>query len=76
MAEWGEGVYDDVMLGDMVYDEEEETYFFPCPCGDKFFITLVSLPFVASNLVLTPFCVGRAVRRGGNSHMSKLLACN
>jgi hypothetical protein len=42
MAEWGEGIYDDVALEDMEWVEEEETYFYPCPCGDKFFITLVS----------------------------------
>jgi hypothetical protein len=35
-------VYDDVEIEDMDFDEEKKTYFFPCPCGDKFFITLVS----------------------------------
>lgn len=34
-------VYDDVEIEDMEYDEEKKTYYYPCPCGDKFFITLV-----------------------------------
>ena len=34
-------VYDDVEIEDMDFDEEKQTYFYPCPCGDKFFITLV-----------------------------------
>ncbi len=34
-------VYDDVEIEDMDFDEEKKTYYFPCPCGDKFFITLV-----------------------------------
>jgi diphthamide biosynthesis protein 3 len=31
--------YDEIEIEDMTYDEEEETYYFPCPCGDKFQIT-------------------------------------
>jgi hypothetical protein len=34
-------VYDDVEIEDMDFDAEKQTYYFPCPCGDKFFITLV-----------------------------------
>lgn len=37
------GVYDEVKLGDMEYIAEEETWLYPCPCGDKFFITLDEL---------------------------------
>ena len=37
------GVYDDVEIEDMEYDVEKETFFYPCPCGDKFFITLAEL---------------------------------
>jgi len=35
------GIYDEVEIEDMAYDEVMETYTFPCPCGDKFFITKV-----------------------------------
>ncbi|KAJ3302201.1 Diphthamide biosynthesis protein 3 [Kappamyces sp. JEL0829] len=31
--------YDEIEIEDMTFDEELETYFFPCPCGDKFQIT-------------------------------------
>jgi hypothetical protein len=36
-------IYDDVEIEDMDFDEEKQTYYYPCPCGDKFFITLVRL---------------------------------
>ncbi|VDN19574.1 unnamed protein product [Dibothriocephalus latus] len=32
-------LHDEVEIEDMEYDEDEETYFYPCPCGDKFQIT-------------------------------------
>ncbi|KAJ1723514.1 Diphthamide biosynthesis protein 3 [Coemansia erecta] len=35
--------YDEVELEDMVFDEEEDKYTYPCPCGDKFEITLDEL---------------------------------
>ena len=34
-------VYDEIEIEDMAWDAEKETLFYPCPCGDKFFITLV-----------------------------------
>lgn len=37
-------IYDDVEIEDMDYDEEKQMFFYPCPCGDKFFITLVRGP--------------------------------
>lgn len=33
--------HDEVEIEDFEYDEESETYFFPCPCGDQFQITKV-----------------------------------
>jgi diphthamide biosynthesis protein 3 len=35
--------YDEVEIEDMEYNEEEQTYYFPCPCGDRFQITLEEL---------------------------------
>ena len=37
------GFYDEVDLGDLEYDAQEETYYYPCPCGDNFFITVDDL---------------------------------
>ncbi|XP_060598388.1 diphthamide biosynthesis protein 3-like [Ruditapes philippinarum] len=31
--------HDEVEIEDMEYDEETETYYYPCPCGDRFEIT-------------------------------------
>ncbi|TMW65044.1 hypothetical protein Poli38472_009211 [Pythium oligandrum] len=36
-------VYDEVEIEDMEYNAEEQVYYYPCPCGDKFFITLEEL---------------------------------
>ena len=38
-----EVVYDQVDLDEMDFDEENETYYYPCPCGDRFFITIEQL---------------------------------
>jgi len=35
--------YDDVDLIDMDFNASEETYKYPCPCGDDFFITVDDL---------------------------------
>ena len=31
--------HDEIELEDFEYDEDEETYYYPCPCGDRFQIT-------------------------------------
>jgi predicted SprT family Zn-dependent metalloprotease len=36
-------VYDDVEIEDMEFDSAKQTFYYPCPCGDKFFITLREL---------------------------------
>jgi hypothetical protein len=36
-----EGVYDEVEIEDMEFDEEKKIYTYPCPCGDKFVISEV-----------------------------------
>jgi hypothetical protein len=35
-----EGVYDEIEIEDMDFDEEFGQFFYPCPCGDRFMITL------------------------------------
>ena len=39
----GGSVYDEIEIEDMEYDDVEQTYYYPCPCGDKFFIVLEDL---------------------------------
>ncbi|KAI0218650.1 diphthamide biosynthesis 3 [Lamellibrachia satsuma] len=31
--------HDEIEIEDMEYDDEKETYYYPCPCGDRFEIT-------------------------------------
>ncbi|XP_008292551.1 diphthamide biosynthesis protein 3 isoform X3 [Stegastes partitus] len=31
--------HDEVEIEDFEYDEDAETFYFPCPCGDRFAIT-------------------------------------
>lgn len=42
--------HDEVEIEDFEYDEESETYFYPCPCGDQFEITKVCEAAVFSDL--------------------------
>lgn len=35
--------YDEIEIEDMEYNSKLETFFFPCPCGDVFQITLEEL---------------------------------
>ncbi|KAK4213615.1 hypothetical protein V8F33_001924 [Rhypophila sp. PSN 637] len=36
-------VYDEVEIEDMTFDETLQIYHYPCPCGDKFEISLADL---------------------------------
>ncbi|XP_068719179.1 diphthamide biosynthesis protein 3-like isoform X1 [Montipora capricornis] len=38
--------HDEVEIEDFEYDEETETYFYPCPCGDQFQITKVGTTYL------------------------------
>jgi len=33
--------HDEIEIEDFEYDDEEDTYYYPCPCGDRFQITKV-----------------------------------
>jgi len=35
--------YDEIEIEDMEFDEDSRTYFYPCPCGDRFQITKAQL---------------------------------
>ena len=34
-------MYDEIDLEDMSWSPGDRTFYYPCPCGDKFFISLV-----------------------------------
>ncbi len=33
-------IYDEIEIEDMTWDLEKATFFYPCPCGDRFFLPL------------------------------------
>ena len=33
-------VYDEIEIEDLDFDTDNQTFYYPCPCGDKFQITL------------------------------------
>lgn len=35
-------IHDEIEIEDFEYDKEEEIYYYPCPCGDRFQISKVS----------------------------------
>lgn len=39
--------YDEIEIEDFEYDSDEDTYYYPCPCGDRFQITKVCCEFHA-----------------------------
>uniref|UniRef100_U5EXP7 Diphthamide biosynthesis protein 3 n=1 Tax=Corethrella appendiculata TaxID=1370023 RepID=U5EXP7_9DIPT len=47
--------HDEVEIEDFEYDDEEEIYYYPCPCGDRFQVTKEEL--IAGEEVATcPSC--------------------
>lgn len=38
--------HDEIEIEDFEFDDEEEMYYYPCPCGDRFEISKVSAPTV------------------------------
>lgn len=38
-----DNIYDEVEIEDMDFDEETQLFQYPCPCGDKFQISLEEL---------------------------------
>lgn len=57
--------HDEIEIEDFEYDEEEEIYHYPCPCGDRFEISKVIFEvifyyvFYAQNSNKNKFHVGR-----------------
>ena len=49
------GIYEDVPIGDMSYDADEQLYQYQCPCGDLFEITLEEL-YDGEDIAPCPSC--------------------
>ncbi|CAI4217197.1 unnamed protein product [Parascedosporium putredinis] len=48
-------VYDEIEIEDMTYDADRELYTYPCPCGDRFEISLFDLRDEA-DIAVCPSC--------------------
>ena len=49
------GIYEEVEIEDMSFDPESLMYTYPCPCGDKFEISLEEL-YDEEDIGLCPSC--------------------
>lgn len=47
--------YDEIEIEDMEYDDENETYYYPCPCGDRFVITQTEIDD-GEEIAMCPSC--------------------
>jgi hypothetical protein len=43
MATDEENIYDVIEIEDLDFEPRNKTFYYPCPCGDKFAITLVRI---------------------------------
>jgi len=50
--------YEEVEIEDMQYDAESQNYTYPCPCGDKFVITLEDM-YDGEDIGICPSCTLR-----------------
>lgn len=70
--------YDEIEIEDMDFDKDSSTYYYPCPCGDRFQISL-QVPSVLRQICVIKnidnFFSGLEKWRGGGS-LSKLLFDN
>ncbi|RZB41718.1 DPH3 -like [Asbolus verrucosus] len=47
--------HDEIEIEDFEYDEEEEIYYYPCPCGDRFQISKEEL-LAGEEVATCPSC--------------------
>lgn len=47
--------HDEIEIEDFEYDEETDSYYFPCPCGDRFVITKLDLQVSTSTEWMNSF---------------------
>ncbi|KAH6645910.1 hypothetical protein BKA67DRAFT_663788 [Truncatella angustata] len=56
MADEEVAVYDEVEIEDMTFDEAQQIYTYPCPCGDQFQIALADLEDESTDIAVCPSC--------------------
>ena len=51
-------IYEEIEIEDMVFNQEQEVYYYPCPCGDEFNISLEEL-YDGEDIASCPSCTLR-----------------
>lgn len=49
-------IYDEIDLEDMQFDQESNLFTFPCPCGDRFEVSLDDLINGVTEIATCPNC--------------------
>jgi diphthamide biosynthesis protein 3 len=49
-------IYDEIEIEDMTFDPRLQIYHYPCPCGDRFEISLQSLKEGETDIAVCPSC--------------------
>ncbi|TKA74762.1 Diphthamide biosynthesis protein 3 [Friedmanniomyces simplex] len=56
MAATADNIYDEIEIEDMTYDATLQIYHYPCPCGDRFEISLDDLREGETDIGVCPSC--------------------
>ena len=49
-------IYDEIEIEDMTFDARLKIYHYPCPCGDRFEISLADLRGAEMDIAVCPSC--------------------
>ena len=50
-----ENIYDTIEIEDLDFEKSNKTFYYPCPCGDKFAITLKQI-YAGYDIAECPSC--------------------
>jgi len=51
-----ENIYDEIEIEDMTWDSALQLYHYPCPCGDRFEISIDDLREQETDIAVCPSC--------------------
>ncbi|WPH03472.1 zf-CSL-domain-containing protein [Acrodontium crateriforme] len=51
-----ENIYDEIEIEDMTWDSTLQIYHYPCPCGDRFEISIDDLRDEETDIAVCPSC--------------------
>lgn len=67
--------HDEIEIEDFEFDDEEEMYYYPCPCGDRFEISKVSAPQRTVRNEIRSFGEGKKSKKRANLKCFDILFC-